>query len=200
MLNWTISQIDHTVNADGTPNEATNIHWTVSKEVDALSASSYGSQGIDPPVPYTGMSEADAIAYLEANMDTVALEASLDAQITAMGAPQTAAGLPWQDNYPMWMVGIAYVTKDVVTYQNIGYECVQAHTAQTTWPPNQTPALWTNYVPVSEGPQPWVQPTGAQDAYQVGDKVTHADKTWESDTADNVWEPGVYGWVEVLTP
>ena len=40
----------------------------------------------------------------------------------------------------------------------------------------------------------WVQPTGAHDAYNIGDKVTHNGKTWVSDVDNNVWEPGVYGW------
>lgn len=42
----------------------------------------------------------------------------------------------------------------------------------------------------------WVQPTGAHDAYQRGDKVSHNGKNWVSDADGNVWEPGVYGWTE----
>lgn len=43
---------------------------------------------------------------------------------------------------------------------------------------------------------PWVQPTGAHDAYSLGITVTHGGKTWESLTPTNVWEPGVSGWRE----
>ena len=43
----------------------------------------------------------------------------------------------------------------------------------------------------------WKQPTGAQDAYSKGDKVSHSSKHWVSDYDANVWEPGVYGWSEV---
>jgi len=43
----------------------------------------------------------------------------------------------------------------------------------------------------------WVQPTGAQDAYSLGDLVAHGGKTWESTVDNNSWEPGMYGWVEV---
>lgn len=43
---------------------------------------------------------------------------------------------------------------------------------------------------------PWVQPTGAHDAYSLGITVTHEGKTWESLTPANVWEPGVSGWRE----
>lgn len=50
-------------------------------------------------------------------------------------------------------------------------------------PPTGTPA-----VPA------WVQPSGANDAYQFGDRVTHNGQTWTSTAPNNVWEPGVYGW------
>ena len=43
----------------------------------------------------------------------------------------------------------------------------------------------------------WIQPTGAHDAYQIDDQVTYNEKTWISIAADNVWAPGVYGWVEI---
>lgn len=44
-------------------------------------------------------------------------------------------------------------------------------------------------------PPAWVQPTGASDDYQIGDRVTHNAQVWVSTAANNVWEPGVYGWV-----
>ena len=44
--------------------------------------------------------------------------------------------------------------------------------------------------------QPWVQPTGAHDAYPLDITVTHEGKVWESLTPANVWEPGVSGWRE----
>lgn len=58
----------------------------------------------------------------------------------------------------------------------------------------KTPALWTEVAKPGEIPV-WRQPTGAQDAYNTGDKVRH-DGT--SDIDANVWEPGVYGWSETL--
>lgn len=58
-----------------------------------------------------------------------------------------------------------------------------------------TPALYTK-ISVEEFPQ-WVQPTGAQDAYKKGDKVTYDNKHWISTADNNVWQPGVYGWDEV---
>ena len=66
--------------------------------------------------------------------------------------------------------------------------------AVNVWQPGTQNAGWFDLTPPVEGPQPWVQPTGAHDAYGVGDEVTHNGQTWVSNTAANVWEPGVYGW------
>ena len=51
--------------------------------------------------------------------------------------------------------------------------------------------------PSEEYPE-WVRPTGAHDAYAQGAKVTHNGKKWTSNVENNVWEPGVYGWTEVI--
>ena len=47
---------------------------------------------------------------------------------------------------------------------------------------------------VGDAPPNWVQPTGAQDAYALGARVTHNGSVWVSTQAVNVWEPGVFGW------
>ena len=49
------------------------------------------------------------------------------------------------------------------------YVCVQDHT-RTADDPANIPALFT---PARAQAAPWVQPTGAQDAYAIGDEVTH---------------------------
>ncbi len=51
-------------------------------------------------------------------------------------------------------------------------------------------------VSIAEYPD-WVQPTGATDAYNKGDKVTYDGKHWVSTADANVWQPGVYGWDEI---
>lgn len=44
----------------------------------------------------------------------------------------------------------------------------------------------------------WVQPTGAGDAYPLNAIVTHNGFTWQNTgSAANVWEPGVFGWVQI---
>ena len=102
--------------------------------------------------------------------------------------------LDCKEFYPQWATGFAYIIGDRVRYMNILYKCVQAHTSQSDWTPDITPALWT-VVSVEEWPE-WRQPTGAQDAYSFGDKVSHNGKHWISDYDNNVWEPGTFGWSE----
>lgn len=96
--------------------------------------------------------------------------------------------------FPMWKTATSYAIDARVQYNDILYKCVQAHISQSDWTPDVTPALWTQ-VSLEEWPE-WKQPTGAQDAYAKGDKVTHNDIHWISDVDANVWEPGVYGWTQ----
>ena len=74
------------------------------------------------------------------------------------------------------------------------YECIQPHTPQVGWNPNLTPALWKR-VSIEEWPA-WIRPMGSEDAYEKGAHVSHNEKHWESEYDNNVWEPGVYGWIE----
>jgi hypothetical protein len=83
------------------------------------------------------------------------------------------------------------------TYEGKTYECLQAHQTQSDWMPNVTTTLWkevqAKVIPV------FVQPTGAHDAYNIGDRVhfpTITDPVYESLIDANVWSPTVYpqGW------
>lgn len=53
-----------------------------------------------------------------------------------------------------------------------------------------------NSEPAEETIPTWIQPNSTN-PYQIGDVVTHNGKTWECTCANNVWEPGVYGWKEI---
>ena len=96
--------------------------------------------------------------------------------------------------FPKWEANLSVKVDDRYQYNGILYKCVQAHTTQSNWTPDVVPALWTK-VSLEEWPE-WTQPTGAQDAYMLGDKVSHNGKHWVSNIDSNVWEPGVYGWDE----
>lgn len=96
--------------------------------------------------------------------------------------------------FPRWEPDTAYTVGDRVCYEDVLYKAVQSHTSQADWTPDLTPALWTR-VSIEEFPE-WVQPTGAQDAYMKGDKVTYEGKHYVSVVDNNVWAPTTYGWEE----
>ena len=107
-----------------------------------------------------------------------------------------ATALTGVELFPAWATDTAYVVGDRVQYNGVLYKCVQAHTSQADWMPDATPALWV-IVSVEEWPE-WIQPTGAHDAYDKDAKVSHNGKHWKSTMDANVYEPGVYGWDEII--
>lgn len=98
--------------------------------------------------------------------------------------------------FALWQEGIAYKVDDRIRYNEKLYKCVQAHTSQSDWTPEATPALWV-IISLEEYPE-WVQPTGAHDAYAKGAKVSYEGKKYISTIDANVWAPGVSGWDEVV--
>ena len=95
-----------------------------------------------------------------------------------------------------WQTDTSYQLDDRIRYNEKLYKVVQAHTSQSGWTPDITPALFTVVAPSGTIPV-WKQPTGAQDAYMTGDKVHYPDKDgmiYMSTMDYNVYEPTVYGW------
>lgn len=125
------------------------------------------------------MTRAEAIAY----RGKIEAAASTMTDATALTAIEL---------FPEWIAGKAYAVSDRVRYDSTLYKCIQAHTSQSDWAPSATPALW-NVVSVDEYPE-WVQPTGAHDAYNIGDKVTYNGKRYVCTSNANVYAPDVYGW------
>jgi hypothetical protein len=115
---------------------------------------------------------------------------------------EAAASLPDEDAleavelFAAWAVDTAYSVGIRVRYADKLYRCEQAHTSQVGWEPPATPALWTEVAEPGEIPV-WKQPTGAQDAYRIGDKVHFPDKdgpVYVSTIDYNTYAPDVYGW------
>ena len=101
--------------------------------------------------------------------------------------------------YPAWATDTAYPAGYKVQYGGNLWRCLQAHTSQTGWEPENAPSLWAKVLIPDETFIPeWEQPDSTN-PYSAGDKVTHNGKTWVSDIDSNVWEPGVYGWTEQST-
>lgn len=102
------------------------------------------------------------------------------------------------DLFAMWAYPVAY-TEGQIRKHTDGklYKCLTAHTSQSDWTPDAAPSLWVAISdPAEEWPE-WSQPVGSTDAYAKDAKVSHNGKHWTSDVDANVWEPGVYGWIEI---
>lgn len=91
--------------------------------------------------------------------------------------------------FEKWSPNKAYEVGRRLRYLNKLYRVVQAHTSQEGWEPNKVPALFTEIAKPGEIPE-WRQPTGAQDAYNIGDLVRYNGQVWESTIDNNVWAPG----------
>ena len=100
--------------------------------------------------------------------------------------------------FKAWRPGADYAAGERVRQGGKLYRCEQAHTSQDGWEPEKTPALWTEVEKPGEIPV-WRQPTGAQDAYNKGDRVHYpnaAGPVYESLIDANVYSPEAYpaGW------
>lgn len=99
--------------------------------------------------------------------------------------------------FARWTYPVAYAVGNIRQHNGELYRCELAHTSQADWTPDAASSLWTKIGnPTEEWPE-WSQPVGAHDAYSIGDKVSYNGKHWASTVDANVWEPGVYGWMEV---
>ena len=107
--------------------------------------------------------------------------------------------------YPSYAVGKAYKTKEVFSYGEnaVGdpqlYQVLQDHTSAEEWTPDTATSLY-KAIGVTDGGVPeWVQPLGASDAYNTGDRVSYNGVVYESTIDGNVWAPDVYpaGWKEI---
>lgn len=139
----------------------------------------------------------------EANKQTL-IQQQLEAQVVADAqASDDTNSLDNQDLFPFWEIGFYYTIDYKCQHFNATnelklYKCVQAHTSQSDWQPKDVPALFTVVAYPNEIPV-FVQPTGAQDAYQTGDQVYYPDENgsvYESLIDANVWSPDAYpqGW------
>lgn len=112
------------------------------------------------------------------------------------------------NQYKPYQIGKTYEENEKFTYKDKVYEVIQAHTSQTTWLPEATPALYKEYLNVkiqnqdgstTEVIKEFKQPTGAHDAYKKGDKVLFNGKIYQSKIDANTFSPDQFadGWVEV---
>lgn len=107
--------------------------------------------------------------------------------------------------YPEWATDTVYTVGMFVVYGENGvgdpqlYRCVQAHTSQSDWTPDVVPALWVAIGLAPDEVPVWSRPTGAHDAYNIGDRVHYPDGNspiYESLIDGNIYNPDEYsaGW------
>ena len=170
--------------------------WTVNTAYAVGDIISYGTNGVGDPQLYK-----------------VVQAHTSQAQWTPDAVPSLydAFGLD-ESGYPLWAqpsgAHDAYSAGDIVNYNGTLYKST---INGNVWSPDVYPAGWTVYEAATEPEKPepepeepttypeWVQPTGAHDAYNVGDRVTYNGKVYESTMNGNVYSPDAYpaGWKEV---
>ena len=100
--------------------------------------------------------------------------------------------------FERWEEGVLYVVGARVCYGDKLYKVLIEHTSQSDWTPDVSPSLFAEVlIPDPTVIPEWVQPSSTN-PYMMGDKVRHNNKVWISIADYNVWEPGVYGWDEVI--
>ena len=104
-----------------------------------------------------------------------------------------------------WQSDEGYERYVYIKHENVLYKTIHPIRPHDTLPPPEAPHLYTRVGAIEGGEiavEEWRQPTGAHDAYKIGDKVLHNGQTWVCTLGDgaglNSWEPGVYGWEVVV--
>ena len=100
------------------------------------------------------------------------------------------------DMFEEWHPGAAYKVGQIRKYNDILYKVVQDHTSQGDWLPTNSPTLYEPIILTDEGYPVWSKPSGAHDAYNIGDIVDYNGKLYKSLINGNVYSPDEYpsGW------
>lgn len=102
--------------------------------------------------------------------------------------------------FPVWNPNsVEYKKGERVSYNDILYQVVTAHTSQESWKPDVSPSLFVKVISSISGEIPeWEQPLPTN-AYKKGDKVRCEGRIYESLIDNNVWKPTEYpaGWKDI---
>jgi hypothetical protein len=111
--------------------------------------------------------------------------------------PGVSGWIDASSDFPLWIQPTgaydSYIKGAKVSYNGKIWESL---IDANVWQPGVSGWRQSDYMPPSgvEVVPDWIQPTGAHDAYNIGNRVTHNSQIWISIVDSNVWEPGVYGW------
>lgn len=124
--------------------------------------------------------------------------AFIDAVVALRGIATDEQALAASAAYPAWRAEQSYQLGERVLYNKVLYKVVTAHISQSDWAPDVAPSLFAKVL--IEDPNvisAWEQPDSTN-PYMSGDRVSHNGKKWTSIVDNNVWEPGAYGWEEIV--
>lgn len=82
------------------------------------------------------------------------------------------------------------------------YTTIQEYTTDGTYTPDQLTSFFKKVGYTDDGTPIWTQPLTYEDAYDLGDEVSHNDQIWVCTEGNatgehglrNTYEPGVWGW------
>ena len=95
-MNFSIAELER-----NTDDGVVVAHWRVNKESGENVASAYGTCSFTPDttaegyIAYADLTEANVIAWVQEELDTESLEASLDADLAEQASPTILTGKPW---------------------------------------------------------------------------------------------------------
>ena len=95
-FNWSIAQLERNTSDNG----VVVAHWRCEGVDDDNSTGSYGTCSFTPDpqaanfIAFESLTEADVLGWVHANVSKEDTEASLQAKLDEMAAPQTVVGLP----------------------------------------------------------------------------------------------------------
>lgn len=177
--------------ADDDPETAPAVAYVSSGVVDSESPIHLDAAGLlaalDERSPGHGITLAQCEAFKQA------LDATDDEPFARMDFVKAeialgATAVPWAQ--PTGAMD-AYAKDAVVSY---GGQAWRSLIDANVWAPGVSG--WRLLRATTSAPPEWKQPTGAHDAYNVGDLVTFEGKVYRSKIAANVWSPTAYpaGW------
>lgn len=179
--------------------------WTPATSYSVGDIISYGTNGVGDPQLYK-------VVQAHMSQDIYPPGAGTESLYDAFGLDESG--------YPIWAqpsgAHDAYNTGDIVSYNGTLY---QSTIDGNVWSPDTYKDGWKVYEatePEEPGPEPepepdpeepeepttypeWVQPTGAHNAYNTGDRVTYNGNVYESLIDGNTWAPTAYpqGWTDL---
>jgi hypothetical protein len=95
-MNFTITDLNR-----NTSGGVVQAHWTVTKTSGSHTSSLYGTCDFTPDstaeayVAYDSLTEANVITWVQAAIDTTAIEGTLDAELAEKTSPTILSGTPW---------------------------------------------------------------------------------------------------------